>query len=78
MTYENHINKFVDAAAIQAAIDNGDLVKPYVALDASAGTIDYNTRSVTPPSPSPSESESGSGSGSESGSGMEDPHPEED
>lgn len=49
MSYENHINKFVNAAAIQAAIDNGDLVKPYVALDASAGTIDYNTRSVTPP-----------------------------
>jgi len=51
MTYENHINKFVDAAAIQAAVDNGDLLKPYVALDVSAGTIDYNTRSVTPPAP---------------------------
>lgn len=48
MSYKNHINKFASAAAIQAAIDNGDLLKPYVALDASAGTLDWNSKNITP------------------------------
>lgn len=47
----NHINKYADAQAIQAALDAGTLANPYVAMT-SAGTIDYNTLSPTPPAPS--------------------------
>lgn len=43
MSYKNHINKFQDADAIQAAVNNGNLEKPYVAL---AETLDYNTKVV--------------------------------
>ena len=47
----NHIGKYNDAQAIQDALDAGTLANPYVAMT-SAGTIDYNTLSPTPPAPS--------------------------
>lgn len=47
----NHIGKYNDAQAIQDALDAGTLANPYVAMT-SAGTIDYNTLSPTPPTPS--------------------------
>ncbi len=46
-----YINKYADATAIQSAIDGNELSKPYVAYDESAGTIDWNTKSPTPPAP---------------------------
>ena len=49
--YINHIGIYDDAAAIQAALNEGSLGNPYVAMT-SAGTIDYNTLSPTPPAPS--------------------------
>ena len=45
----NHIGKYNDAQAIQAALDAGTLANPYVAMT-SAGTIDYN--SLAPEEPS--------------------------
>lgn len=51
MDYVNHINKFEDAQAIQAALDAGTLVNPYVAMT-SAGTLDFNSLQPTPPAPS--------------------------
>lgn len=50
MEYINHINKYADSAAIQAALDEGTLVNPYVAMT-SSGTLDFNSLS---PSPVPS------------------------
>ena len=50
MSYINHINKYADAQAIQDALDAGTLANPYVAMT-SAGTLDYNTLSPTPPAP---------------------------
>lgn len=47
----NHIGKYNDAQAIQDALDAGTLANPYVAMT-SAGTLDYNTLSPTPPAPS--------------------------
>ena len=47
----NHIGKYNDAQAIQDALDAGMVANPYVAMT-SAGTIDYNTLSPTPPAPS--------------------------
>lgn len=50
MDYVNHINKFEDAQAIQAALDAGTLANPYVAMT-SAGTLDFNSLQPTPPAP---------------------------
>lgn len=44
MSYKNHINKFQDADAIQDAVNNGNLEKPYVALACNA--LDFNTKVV--------------------------------
>lgn len=44
MSYKNHINKFQNADAIQAAVNNGNLLKPYVALAGNA--LDFNTKVV--------------------------------
>lgn len=48
MEYINHINKYDNSAAIQAALDAGTLANPYVAMD-SAGTLDFNSLQPTPP-----------------------------
>jgi hypothetical protein len=50
MDYTNHINKYDNSAAIQAALDAGTLVNPYVAMT-SAGTLDFNSLQPTPPVP---------------------------
>ncbi len=42
-----YINKYANSAAIQAAVDGGELLKPYVALDESTGLIDWNSKSET-------------------------------
>lgn len=42
-----YIKSFENDAAIQSAVDNGVLSKPYVAYDESAHTIDWNTKSET-------------------------------
>lgn len=39
-----YINKYANSAAIQAAVDGGELIKPYVALDESTGMIDWNSK----------------------------------
>ena len=39
-----YIKSFQNDAAIQAAVDNGSLGKPYVAYNESAGTIDWNSK----------------------------------
>lgn len=39
-----YINKYANDAAIQAAVDGGELLKPYVAYDESANTIDWNSK----------------------------------
>ena len=49
MEYINHINKYADSAAIQAALDEGTLLNPYVALDEDQGALDFN--SLTPSGP---------------------------
>ena len=41
-----YINKYANSAAIQAAVDGGELIKPYVALDESTGLIDWNTKFI--------------------------------
>ena len=43
-----YIKSFQNDAAIQAAIDNKTLGKPYVALNNATGKIDWNTKSDTP------------------------------
>ena len=52
MEYINHINKYADSAAIQAALDEGTLVNPYVAFDEDSGALDFNSLEPTPPAPS--------------------------
>lgn len=42
-----YIGKYENAAAIQSAVDGGELVKPYVALDENTGMIDWNSKSET-------------------------------
>ena len=42
-----YINKYANSAAIQSAVDGGELIKPYVALDESANTIDWNSKTET-------------------------------
>lgn len=42
-----YINKYANSAAIQSAVDGGELIKPYVALDESTGLIDWNNKSKT-------------------------------
>lgn len=44
--YINHIGIYEDAAAIQAALNEGSLANPYVALNEDLGELDYNTLSV--------------------------------
>ena len=39
-----YINKYANSAAIQNAVDGGELIKPYVALDESTGLIDWNSK----------------------------------
>ena len=41
-----YIKSFANDAAIQAAIDDKSLGKPYVALNESAGTIDWNSKEI--------------------------------
>lgn len=41
-----YIKSFQNDAAIQAAIDDKSLGKPYVALNESAGTIDWDTKDI--------------------------------
>ena len=41
-----YINKYANSAAIQSAVDGGELIKPYVAL--VDGVLDYNTISPEP------------------------------
>lgn len=41
-----YINKYANDAAIQAAVDGGELIKPYVALDENTGLIDWNKKSI--------------------------------
>ena len=41
-----YINKYANSAAIQNAVDGGELIKPYVALDESTGLIDWNSKKV--------------------------------
>ena len=48
--YTNHINKYANSTAIQAALDNGSLANPYVAMT-TAGTLDFNSLQPTPPAP---------------------------
>jgi len=43
-----YLKSFINDAAIQEAIDNKSLGKPYVALNESAGTIDWNGKTPTP------------------------------
>ena len=43
-----YIKSFSNDAAIQAAVDNMTLGKPYVALNDQTGKIDWNTKSDTP------------------------------
>lgn len=47
MNYVNHINKFASSQDVQSALDNEELVKPYVAL--VGGALDYNTLSPEEP-----------------------------
>ena len=42
-----YINKYANSAAIQNAVDGGELIKPYVALDESTGLIVWNSKSET-------------------------------
>ena len=42
-----YIKSFEDSEAIQNAIDNGDLSKPYVAYNEDADVIDWNTKTET-------------------------------
>lgn len=44
-----YIKSFETAADIQTAVDNGDLLKPYVAFVTSGETLDFNTK--VPPLP---------------------------
>lgn len=41
-----YIKSFENDAAIQSAVDNGVLSKPYVAYDESANTIDWNSKAI--------------------------------
>ena len=41
-----YIKSFQNAEAIQEAVNNEELLKPYVAYNESAATIDYNTKNV--------------------------------
>lgn len=43
-----YIKSYTNDAAIQAAVDDKSLGKPYIALDVSAGTIDWNGKDATP------------------------------
>lgn len=47
MNYVNHINKFASSQDVQSALNNEELVKPYVAL--VNGAVDYNTLSPSAP-----------------------------
>lgn len=47
--YINHINSYASGQAIQDALNAGSLAKPYVALNTSAGTIDWNSKSPVAP-----------------------------
>lgn len=47
--YINHIGIYGDAAAIQAALNEGSLANPYVAVKDDTGEVDYNT--LTPEEP---------------------------
>ena len=42
MEYTNHIMKAADASELQAAIEGGELVSPYVALNQDTGEIFYD------------------------------------
>lgn len=44
MAYKNHIAKYNNSQAIQDAVNNGNLEKPYVALGLDG--LDYNTKVV--------------------------------
>lgn len=39
-----YINKYANDAAIQAAVDGGELIKPYVAYDEAENRIDWNSK----------------------------------
>lgn len=41
-----YINKYANDAAIQAAVDGGELIKPYVALDEAENRIDWNSKII--------------------------------
>ena len=43
-----YIKSFSNDAAIQTAVDSKELGKPYVALNESAGTIDWNGKDISP------------------------------
>jgi len=49
MEYINHINKYDNSAAIQAALNEGSLGNPYVAVKDDTGEVDYNTLSPEEP-----------------------------
>ena len=44
MAYKNHIAKYNNSQEIQDAVNNGNLLKPYVALAGNA--LDFNTKFV--------------------------------
>ena len=41
-----YINKYANDAAIQAAVDGGELIKPYVAYDEAENRIDWNSKTI--------------------------------
>lgn len=41
-----YINKYANDAAIQAAVEGGELIKPYVAYDVAENRIDWNSKSI--------------------------------
>ena len=46
MKFDNYMGKFASSGDVQTAVDNGDLVKPYVALVEDGNYIDWNTKSI--------------------------------
>ena len=46
--YLNYIDKFASETDVQTAVENGELVKPYVAYIEDEDRIDWNTKTVTP------------------------------
>lgn len=48
MKFDNYMGKFASSGDVQTAVDNGDLVKPYVALVEDGNYIDWNTKKPNP------------------------------